>query len=364
MSSDSAYSWADRALHRVAFSMLGTQATVSDLEDRIFANRLKSVETVRPVFITALPRAGTTLLLEILAGLPDFATHSYRNLPFLLCPVLWSEISRPFQLRADARERSHGDGMLVDYDSPEALEEIIWKQFWPAHYGSDRIDTWSDADRDDEFETFLRNHMRKIVALGDREGEPCGRYLSKNNANCARIELLRVLFPDCTIVVPLRKPMSQIASLRAQHQRFAAIHDRDRFALNYMQWLGHHEFGRALKPLNFGGWLDGGPSDAPDTAAFWAKYWVAWARMLLGTSSLNVCLFDYDLACRTPRPMLSALAAALDIRSETTLCESAARFREPTDHGGEACPLAPELRDEVEHLYGLLRGRAAIDISA
>ena len=47
-----------------------------------------------------------------------------------------------FARQANRQKRAHGDGMLIDFDSPEALEEVLWKTFWRRHYRSDRILPW------------------------------------------------------------------------------------------------------------------------------------------------------------------------------------------------------------------------------
>ena len=65
MAFENRYSKLDRALHQLAFNSYPFQAAVSTLEDRLFSKRLSAIDIKNPVFITALPRAGTTLLLEI-----------------------------------------------------------------------------------------------------------------------------------------------------------------------------------------------------------------------------------------------------------------------------------------------------------
>ena len=70
------YSRLDRLLHRLAFSSFEVRKALADVEDRLCARRLVGIEIDRPVFITALPRAGTTLLLETLGSLGVFATHT------------------------------------------------------------------------------------------------------------------------------------------------------------------------------------------------------------------------------------------------------------------------------------------------
>ena len=133
------YSWSDRVLHKLAFSGIGLQKALADIEDSMFAARFADVSVEAPVFVTSLPRAGTTLLLDVLNTLPNVATHTYRHMPFVLCPILWNQISSGLRKEAVSMERAHGDGVMVSVDSPEAFEEVLWKAFWPAKYNTDRI---------------------------------------------------------------------------------------------------------------------------------------------------------------------------------------------------------------------------------
>src|SRR5690606_38117417 len=103
------------------------------------------------------------------------------------------------------------------------------------------------------------------------------RYLTNNNANIARLPLLEAMHPDCSIVIPVRDPAAQVRSLLHQHRRFRDLHAREPFARQYMEGIGHFEFGGALRPIAFG---DLDPAGA-DRAEFWIRYWVqAYDRML------------------------------------------------------------------------------------
>jgi hypothetical protein len=82
------------------------QRTLADVEEHVFADSFERVIIERRFFISSLPRAGTTLLLEVLSALPGFACHTYRDMPFVLCPVLWDRISRAFHKEAELRERA------------------------------------------------------------------------------------------------------------------------------------------------------------------------------------------------------------------------------------------------------------------
>jgi sulfotransferase family protein len=312
----------ERLLHRLAFASLEAQKGLGQVENRVFAARLADEAARRPVFVTSLPRAGTTVMLEVLAGLPEFASATYRHMPFTLAPLIWQRFARRFQRAGGTSERAHGDGIEVGVDSPEAFEEMLWMAFWPDHYRADTIVPWAAEAEAGEFAAFFRRHMAKIVML---EGPPARRYLSKNNANIARLGLIERLFPDATLVVPVREPFAQVASLMRQHARFGALHARDPFALTYMEGLGHFEFGAALRPFAF-------TEPAPDpgeahAADFWLGYWADAYEWVLETAGERVVFVDHDGLSAAPGRHLPPLAAALDLRDPAALAAAAPRFR-------------------------------------
>ena len=140
------YTALDRLIHRVAFGAPSIQITAADIEKVAFGRIYESVEAARPIFITSLPRAGTTVMLEALHRFPSLASHVYRDMPFVMAPVLWSRLGRIFAKGAELRERAHRDGMQVGYDSPEAFEEVLWHAFWPEKYGERRIALWDATE--------------------------------------------------------------------------------------------------------------------------------------------------------------------------------------------------------------------------
>ncbi len=273
MSFADSYGVFDRLLHRFAFATTWAQRGVADLEQKLFRRELDAVDPGAPVFVTALPRAGTTILLELLAGLDEFASHRYRDMPFVLTPMLWSRFVGSGDRDAAPQERAHGDGIQISQDSPEAFEEMLWRAFWRSHYPRDRIAPWSRCD-EPEFVEFLVAHMRKVIALRARE-KPARRYVSKNNLNIARVPSLLDAIPGAALIVPLRDPVQHASSLLRQHQRFTSMHDEDAFARRYMEGVGHFDFGRNLKPVDFDGWMTGRDVSEADGLAFWLDYWVA-----------------------------------------------------------------------------------------
>jgi hypothetical protein len=352
------YSRLDRALHRMAFGGIEIQKSLADVEDRMHGAQLRAITLAKPVFIAGLPRAGTTLLLDLVAQIPGFVTHTYRCMPFVLCPLLWDSLSRGFRRPAELQERAHGDGMTVGYDSPEAFEEVIWKAFWPDRYATDRIALWTGADRDDEFEQFLSNHMRKLILL--HGGATPARYMSKNNANFARLELLSAIFPDSIRLVPFRDPIDQAGSLLRQHKRFTALHRADRFARFYMEAIGHFEFGAGLRPIAFPG-TGRKPLHNPETVEFWLAYWCrGYAHALTTTGAIH--FIDFDALCASPGPGLERLGRLLEQPGAVErLATLASTLHPAVRYETSTLALDPVLVETARGLHETLRARARAD---
>lgn len=326
--SSNSYSALDRTLHQIAFNTYTAQITLAELEDRLCSQQLANCKNEKPVFITALPRAGTTLLLECCASSPEFAAHCYRDMPFVMIPWLWNRFSQTFQRTVQSTERAHGDGMQISADSHEALEEVVWKSFWQRHYQRDRLIPW-DYEQKPKFNQFFEAHLRKIILLRRHNPTTNPRYVSKNNANIARTKLLRQLYPDSIIIVPFRNPLHHASSLLQQHLNFSDIHQSDRFACEYMKAIGHYDFGQNLRPIDFGGWYDRRSSPSAKSLSFWLEYWIASYQHLLADNSPKTYFFDYDELCQNPRSGLKNLAEILECSNLQALISFAGQIRQP-----------------------------------
>lgn len=359
MSFENRYTLLDRCLHHVAFSTRTAQLSLADFEDRLFRQALDETRLRKPVFVTALPRAGTTLLLNVLSTHSALCAHSYRDMPFLMLPLLWHRLSRRFGVTDKPRARAHGDGMLVSVDSPEAFEEMIWKLFWRKHYQQTRIIPWSDAENA-EFLEFFTRHMRKIAWLRATGTKQQARYLSKNNLNIARIAYLRSTFPDAIIIVPFRHPLEHAASLLRQHGNFHEIHKQDAFARLYMREIGHFDFGQNLRPVDFGGWLARSRTRDAMQLGFWLEYWVAAYSHLLNELGEGVHALSYEGFCAQGSEALRRLAGILDIDLEPGLLAEGERIRAPRRQQIDTAGIDPELLEQAEAVYQALLQRSSI----
>jgi hypothetical protein len=327
------YSSMDRAIHRLAFASPGVRETAADIEELLYGKSFRDLPINRPIFVTSLPRAGTTLVLELLARVPGIATHTYRDMPFVMSPILWDVLSRRFHKPSDLRERAHGDGMAVGFDSPEAFEEIVWRSYWTNKYSEDRIGLWSDDESAGEFRVTFADHIKRILAVR-AQGGAAGRYASKNNANISRLGLLKKLFPDSVLLVPFRDPVGQAVSLLQQHVRFGERHAHDPFARQYMDDIGHLEFGALHRPIHFEGMEAVRAHYRPDTLEYWLAYWERAFRHVLKYSK-SVVVMSYEALCALGPGGMPAMAECLGLPLDALEAAVGDRMRPPRERSSD-----------------------------
>lgn len=304
---------------------------LGDFETRRLGSALDGVEIHAPIFICGLARSGTTILLECLAQHPDTATHRYRDYPGVLAPVFWDHVSkRLYDNKSQPTERAHGDGIAVTPDSPEAIEEMIWMTFSPQAHDPAQDNSIGRGGVIPEFAQFYRHHIRKLLWL--RGGR---RYLSKGNYNLARLSALIEMFPDALFLVPLRDPMSHIASLMRQHALFCTAEARHPAALRYLQRVGHFEFGLDRRPLNLGNadstravqdlWSEGREVEG------WSYYWAAVHDFLADRLEKDLAvrqatlLVPFEDLCADPVGMLGRVLAHSHLPAQEAWLRTLAR---------------------------------------
>ena len=355
------YSFVDRALHYFAFGAPFVQKVLCELENDLFKSKLERVSSAGEVFVTGLPRAGTTLVLELLYGTGEFETFTYRDMPFIFAPLLWDKISGSFRKAGDRVERAHGDGVMVSFDSPEAFEEVIWLAFLRRAIVNER--TLSPVGHEavtEELASALQSSVRKLLLRCARAqaGSTKPRYLSKNNANISRVEVLTELFPTARIVIVFRDPAAHVGSLMTQHRRFLDEHAEDAFSKRYMEWIGHYEFGANFRPINFSGWLDGQTVPTAPDASFWLRYWNAAYGHALEHRTRSVLFVDFDKLLEERAIALGRLAEALALAEKAKLMAAGAGLRAPTtkpvDLGG--CPV--DVRRVAQDIHARLKSLA------
>lgn len=311
-SSDSDYGVLSRLLHRLALDYRFIGEACFDIEQMSAG----AVAVEKPVFIVGLARSGTTALLADIYATGAFRSLTYRDMPFVLMPGVWSRLSGAHKADMEKKERAHGDGILVNAESPEAFEEVFWRTFCgDAYIKPDRL-VPHKVGKD-----TLAKFRQFVASVVNSAPDPAQtRYLAKNNNNLLRLPAIRRAFPDAKIIVPFRDPVQQSLSLLAQHQLFCERHAQDAFSLRYMNWLAHHEFGRGHKPFCF----DPGeePGGDPGDINYWLALWLSSYRHVLRTADADTYFLCFETLCEQSASEVARLYAW----GEIPLRDSAARL--------------------------------------
>lgn len=358
---DSAYSALERWLHWLALEPAAVRNVAFELESHFFLPRrptpTASAASSSPdsladgaVYVCGLARSGTTMLLRILDEIDALRSLTYADMPFVLAPNLWKRITKYAPRSSHPKERAHGDGILVDFDSPEGFEEVFWRTF--GKQASDRQCLGDDEPSPELLAAFA--NYRILVANPRAERDNASgirrRYLSKNNNNLLRLRSL-CKDPTATVLLVYRNPVATARSLHRQHQRFCAVETGVHFTRAYMGWLGHHEFGLDHRPFCFAAkQMD--PSRTPDDANYWLDYWNAVYRHVLTHQDCRLNLVNHDAFCAQPTRMLQAIFAAL--RVEGNVERLAQQIVSPAPDTRDNDDLCPELLQEAERIHQAL----------
>ena len=306
------------------------------LESAVLSMDLAEKPVVQPLYVCGLARGGTTLALEMLAAHPDTASHRYQDFPFVLTPYWWQLVLKLSPFKSNAlRERAHGDGMLVNAASPEAMEEMLWMAFFPQAHDAAVSQVLGRGLERTDFAVFYRKHIQKLLLAGK-----ASRYVSKGNYNLTRMAYLRELFPDARFVVPVREPAAHIASLMRQHARFCEAGAKDAAVAEHMALAGHFEFGLKRTPINTGdaerlrevqaAWAAG------DEVRGWALYWDMLYRFvhtqLVSDTDLRsgLQILRFETLCEQPESTIRSLLAHCGLRENAALvAQFAAKVQKP-----------------------------------
>ena len=254
------YNGIQKFLHDFVLSKKFINKSLFELEKIIFLKN-KDIKDQSHIFITGLPRSGTTSLLNFLFTSGEYASLTYKSMPFILSPNFSKLFNKKNILKI---ERLHGDGITFDINSPEALDEIFF-------------------DNDEEFiKNELLNYIQLILL-----SEGTSKYLSKNNLNFKRIDLIHSILPNSLFLIPIREPLQHAYSLLNQHLHFTKLQKENDFIARYMNYLGHNEFG-----LNHKSWNNPIKFKDRNNINYWLEQWcLFYQNILKNYESYNSCFF-------------------------------------------------------------------------
>ena len=201
------YSTIDKLLHRLVLNNNLLQSILYDLEKKFFKDK-KDELNHNHLFITGLPRSGTTILLNLLHSSDVFGSLTYGDMPLILSPNLWKSLSNKKRSMTSI-DRLHGDDIKINLNSPEAFEEIFWKFLLKNSYIKKKYLIFHELNLShiEEFKSYIR------LVLKSKNKK---NYLSKNNNNILRINDLSRFFINSKFIIMFRDPLNHSFSLRNQ----------------------------------------------------------------------------------------------------------------------------------------------------
>lgn len=308
----------------------GAWIRAGNWETKLVRERIAEVQVRKPIYIAGLARSGTTVLLELLAGHPQAASHRYRDYPPVFTPYAWNRFVDRAQAKSEApSERAHGDGIAVNADSPEAFEEALWMAFFPRLHEAGHSSVLDRQTSRPEFERFYDEHLRKLMAV-----RGSSRYVAKGNYNLTRLAYLQKLYPDARFVLAIREPLGHIASLLKQQTLFAAGGHAHPRAVDHLRRVGHFEFGLDRRAIATGDvraaeaiqqhWAGG------DEVSGWARYWAnvyGWLQAQLAEDQA-LCeaslIVRFEDLCREPHKTIAKLFAHVELEPDSKRLAAAA----------------------------------------
>jgi hypothetical protein len=277
---------------------------LGNLETQLLAGRLASQRVDRPVYICGLPRAGTTITLQMLSEHPDVVTHKYADFLMPYMPWVWNNVFPRIPVDAMRKPvpRIHRDRIEVTRDSAEMGEEILWEHFFPQIHDETKYNVLDTTTSNPAFEHFYSDHLRKLALVRGRS-----RYVSKAIMCVVRMQYLRRLFPDARFLLYVRNPIDHVASLIKQDRIWAELERSDPRQIEIIELTGHHEFGTRQVMANVGNpdelreirrLFDAGKW-AQSRARYWAYMYGFVARQLDSDPDLarSVCVVRYEDLC-------------------------------------------------------------------
>ena len=303
------YNSLSKFLHHLSLGSKNVSELSFDLDQKLFSQKKKNTQFKdNHLFISGLARSGTTALLEILNQSDEFISLTYSDLPFILSPSLNSKIVKN-KHNTELKERAHKDGIFVNNESPEALDEVFWKVFLNDNYiQKDRMIVNSISG---EILDKYKNYVKRITF---NNGLP-KRYLSKNNNLVLRLESILKIYPNSTILIPFRDPLQHAISLLNQHLHFSELQKKAPFSLKYMNWLGHHEFGLNQKPFDLGNdeIFNEIKSYKKEDINYWLLTWLNYYSFIVKKFKSNIILFNYENFCNEPKIELKKICNIINI---------------------------------------------------
>lgn len=331
------YSATDKFLHKFYLSNYGISRATLEMEELLFGQKAKQLDIKEYVFVTGLARSGTTAVMNKIFNTGEYASLQYGNMPFLLSPNLWKR-----KLKIESHERAHKDGIIIDGNSPEEFDEYFWKAVLKDQYIHEDglMITKVDEKVLQKFLTYI-----KLICLSKRKD----KYVSKNNNNILRLGALQKIDKH-KIIMMFRDPISHASSLLKLDKRFSAEQTEDSFALEYFDYLGHHEFGLHHKPFLLTTKFKTDRNQYSKTSLnYWLSVWLNYYTYVLENNQFEYILIGFEDLIAHPNNVYNHIMGHLSVKNSFSKTEP----HSPSRYKVEECD--PDLLKECMKTYDQLK---------
>ena len=342
----------------LAVSLKPLWQSLGKLENSFLEDSLSDIPLTNSVYVSGIARSGTTIILESLFQSNEFAAHRYRDYPFIDIPHFWRKWTSLFAKVEEPAQRAHLDRLEITTQSPEALEEMLWMDFFDELHKPELNNVLTDAIENTAFETYYSAHIKKLL-----KNENKSRYLAKGNYNLTRIRYINKLYPDAKFIIAIRRPEAHIASLLKQHYLFSQIEKKNNRVLKYMNRIGHYEFGLNFTPVNIGDnslsqkimSLMNNNHELEALAHYWAMVYEYIYHDILNDDAINssVLLVRYEDLCKAPLDSLKNIQEFCNLSKELNEPQSGISAPSYYSHGfsSEQTELIKNVTEKTKFLY-------------
>ncbi len=278
---------------------------ISYFEDSIIKNYKNDYINLNKkcIFISGMPRSGTTILAQTLSKHEEFASYVYSDLPFIKIPYFWSKFKKIYYYKNKSLERVHGDGLKINLDSPDAFEELIWSEEI-INYKKNLYKYLDENFKNLNLKHELLRNINKILIIKKKN-----MYLSKANYSIFRIKYIQSIIKNSFFLLCIRNPNDVINSSIKTHEKFEKIHSLNNFFSDEMTELCHFEFGS-----NRIGIIE--RSSCKNDYEYYLKHWIEIHDLILKKylKMNNVYLINFDKFISDPKKTFLELEKKLNIK--------------------------------------------------